>query len=415
MSQAKPQWHGVLLVAGGAVGAGMFALPMVSAGAWLLWSVVGLVAIWLMTYLAASVFSKITIALVNSTQNSLDEHSSFSSIISHVLGGHWARLNNTSIIFIMMILMYAYTTAGASILTVSGQYVGLDLSSEYRPWLSTGVATIIGLIVWLGVSWVSRITLWLMVVMAIVFVAASIGIYPLVDFDAINQPLFVEPVEKFALSLGALPVYATAFACAGLIPSLVRHYQSDSSKVLRSLFLGTFLAFAIYLVWLVLTLGSIGRDGFVEVISTGGNIGELVSALVAKGMDPNIEARLTLFSHIAILTSFLSVGVGLLHFIQDRLKLGESAKHRFVAALICFAPPALMSFFLPYGFVHAIGFAGLFVAFSFFVIPGVVAFKVADVHPDICTDKTKLSIIVCGVIIFALKLGLIFSILPSFP
>lgn len=33
MSAKKPLWHGVLLVAGGAIGAGMFALPMVSAGA----------------------------------------------------------------------------------------------------------------------------------------------------------------------------------------------------------------------------------------------------------------------------------------------------------------------------------------------------------------------------------------------
>jgi len=30
----KPIWHGVMLVAGGAIGAGMFALPLVASGTW---------------------------------------------------------------------------------------------------------------------------------------------------------------------------------------------------------------------------------------------------------------------------------------------------------------------------------------------------------------------------------------------
>ena len=57
----KPVWHGVALVAGGAIGAGMFALPMVSAGMWFSWSAVGLFITWALTYIAALLLAEVNL------------------------------------------------------------------------------------------------------------------------------------------------------------------------------------------------------------------------------------------------------------------------------------------------------------------------------------------------------------------
>ena len=409
MSTEKPLWHGVLLVAGGAVGAGMFALPTVSAGAWMLLSVAGLLLVWLMTYWAASLLTKVNLALVSQGQGGLGHNSSFGSLVLAVLGPRWAAVNNVSIVFIMMILMYAYISAGASIISYSLQSIGFEVSPDARNWLSLGFAAVVALIVWLGTSIVSRVTLVLMVAMALTFGVATAGILPSVDLSTLTSP-----TNTFPYLLGALPAYVTAFACAGLVPSLVRHYAAQPKRVSQSILWGTILVLAVYLFWLLVTLGSIGREGFIEVIAAGGNIGDLVAALVNTGANPTLQARLNVFSHCAIITSFLSVGLGLFHFTQDKLALGNDASQRLIAVACCFVPPALGSFFLPYGFVHAIGYAGFFVAFSFFILPGVMALTIKTNYRLAISKLMPYVVIVFGLLVLVLKSALVLSWLPSF-
>lgn len=409
MKDNKPLWQGILLVAGGAIGAGIFALPIVSAGAWMMWSALGFVTVWAMTYIAASLFAKINLAIVSDSSNPLDFQSSFSSLVSHVLGAKWAALNNLSIVFIMMILMYAYTSAGASIISYSFESLGISAASDKRAWLSLGFAALIGLIIWIGTTFVSQIILALMVAMAITFTIATFGVLP-----SVNLKQLIEPLDTHHYLLGALPVYLTAFACGGLIPSLVRHYQSQQKKVFQSLFWGTFLALVVYLFWLTVTLGSVGREGFVAVIQDGGNLADLVKALVSVGADSSLQARLSLFSHCAIITSYLSVGIGLLQFMQDRLALSNSARHRLVALMCCFMPPALASFFLPYGFVYAISYAGIFVAFSFFIIPATMATVMNRTQALSNFKYVPFGVLTFGVLIIVLKIAFVFSLLPRF-
>jgi tryptophan-specific transport protein len=100
--------------------------------------------------------------------------------------------------------------------------------------------------------------------------------------------------------------------------------------------------------------------------------------------------------------------------MQDRLSLNNSSSHRFIAAACCFVPPAVASFFLPYGFVHAISYAGLFVAFSFFILPGVMAIKMSKKTHLVNNRYTPYVVIVFGIIIIILKVALTFSLLPVF-
>lgn len=412
MSIKKPLWHGVLLVAGGAVGAGMFALPTVSAGAWMLWSVIGFLLVWLMTYMAATLLANVNLALVSQKQqkqNDLGYNSSFGSLVQRVLGPRWAAVNNISIVFIMMILMYAYISAGASIVSYSLQSIGFDVYPNARKWLSLGFAALVAVIVWLGTSIVSQVILVLMVAMALTFGVASAGILP-----SVNLASLTSPTNTFPYLLGALPVYVTAFACAGLVPSLVRHYATQPKRVNQSILWGTLLALAVYLFWLMLTLGSVGRDGLIEVLAAGGNIGNLVNALVNSGASGSLQARLNLFSHCAIITSFLSIGLGLFHFTQDKLALGNTASQRLIAVACCFLPPALGSFFLPYGFVNTIGYAGFFVAFSFFILPGIMALAIKSEYRLVTPKFIPYMVILFGLLVAGLKGALVLFWLPTF-
>lgn len=405
----KPLWHGVFLVAGGAIGAGMFALPIISAGAWTIWASIGLILVWLATYLAASTLAKINIALASNATIDLDYQSSFSSLVKQTLGVGWERINNLSILFIMMILMYAYSTAGGNIISYTIENAGYNISQVLRQSLTLIFASIIGLIVWLGTSIVSRIVLILMIAMATTFGLASLGISSHVDTDK----LFVS-VNTVQYILVTLPVFVTAFACAGLVPSLVLHYQSKPKDVHKCLYWGTSVALFVYLFWIVITFGSVGREGFRQVISDGGNIANLSAALIRSGAAMDVESRLTLFSHFAVISSFLAVAVGLVHFVQDKLSLNQTSLQRLTATAICFLPPAMASFFYPYGFVQAIGLAGLFVAFSFFVIPSMMALKVVS-RNLLAIPLYHICIVMgFGLLVFILKCTSLFGVLPHY-
>ena len=129
-----------------------------------------------MTYVAAVTLSKINLVLVTGPSAPLPVETSFSHIIEHILGTKFKLLNNISIVFIMMILMYAYTTAGARIISHVTDLAGLHLADDYRAIVSVSFAAIIALVVVMGTSLVSRVSLLFVLCMLVLFALAAFEI-----------------------------------------------------------------------------------------------------------------------------------------------------------------------------------------------------------------------------------------------
>lgn len=362
----KPIRHGVVLVAGGAIGGGMFALPIVAAGGGYVWAAMALCLVWFFTYQASLMLLKVNLAFAVGA--------SFSSIVVGILGPGWARINNLCIAFIMFILMYAYTTAGASILSHSLKGIGssVEFLSEpaSRQTLSLVFTAFIALLIWAGSTSVSRISTLFLIVMVLLLVVVLFDLSSLLNWQNLAPEL-----EYLPFTANAIPVFVTALACGGLVPTLVKHYEADATKIRQCLLYGTILSLAVYLLWLLFTLGAVSREAYLAIITAGGNTGDLVSGLVSAGATDTLNRSLTVFSHLAIITSFLSVGLGLFDFVLDRFKLNDIFGGRSIAALICFLPPAILSYFYPYGFISAIAYAGLAVSFSFFVLPALMLMR----------------------------------------
>jgi len=124
---------------------------------------------------------------------------------------------------------------------------------------------------------------------------------------------------------------------------------------------------------------------------------ELLAALKAVSEKEQLLAVLTGFSHLAVITSFLSVALGLVHFIQDRLSLSTNLKGRGLATLIAFSPPMIASLVAPYGFVQAISYAGFFVAISFFIVPACLYIK----HDKL--NFAAITVLLAGVLVILFK------------
>ena len=128
-----------------------------------------------------------------------------------------------------------------------------------------------------------------------------------------------------------------------------------------------------------------------------------------------IAGAVKLFSTLALVTSFLGVGLGLLECIEDLLKRSFNiSAGRISLGLMTFIPPLVFALFYPEGFILALGYAGQMFAFYAVVLPVSLVWKARRAHSNLPYkvwggNLTLIIVLVLGVIItsipFAIRAG----------
>ncbi|MGP2408867.1 tryptophan permease [Yersinia sp. 2553 StPb PI] len=351
---------GAMIVAGTAVGAGMFSIPIVTAGVWFSGSVILLIYTW-----ACMLISGLMILEANLNYPA---GASFHTMVQDLLGKIWSSINGLSITFVLYILTYAYISAGGSIISHTLQnVVGIG---------QTGAGFIfvllVAFIVWLSTRAVDRLSTILIGGMVITFVM-SVGDM----FSHVQSAILFNQTDSSAhylpYALAALPYLLTSFGYHGNVPGLVKYYHKDSKAVVRSLLYGTLIALIIYVLWQYAIQGNIARDAFKQVIADGGNIGSLLKQMDTISTSQATSQLLNAFSYMALASSFLGVSLGLFDYIADFFKFSDTRNGRTKSALITFVPPTLGALLFPNGFLYAIGFAGLAATIWAVIVPALMA------------------------------------------
>lgn len=350
---------GTAIISGTAIGAGMFSLPVVSAGMGFPWSLI---------FLALTGFFMLHSALLILESNlNYPPGASFDTFIGQTLGPRWNLLNNLTLVFVLYILCYAFISGG-------GSSVAETLRSVFAFELSPRVsglffASAIAVIVWVGTGTVSRITTLIIAGMVASF---ALSISQLIAGITPTLLLDVKP-NYLVYSFAALPVYLAAFGFHGNVPSLVKFYGKDPARVSKCLIYGTLLSLVVYSVWQAVTLGQIPRDEFTRIIARGGNIGHMVAAVSSHHKTGMVLGLLNTFANLAVISSFLGGSLGLFDFIADKFRFSDDHLGRLKSAAITFVPPTTASMFFPNGFIIAIGYAGLAATIFAIVIPATAA------------------------------------------
>lgn len=351
---------GTMIVAGTAVGAGMFSIPIVTAGVWFSGAVLLLAYTWVCMFISGLMILEVNL--------NYPTGASFHTMVGDLLGKVWSAINGLSIIFVLYILTYAYISAGGSITSHT-----LEKIADVNQTEATLIfALIVTFIVWLSTRAVDRLSTILIIGMIVSFVFSvsdmftHVQIKVLFDQDDNNA-------RYLPYALAALPYLLTSFGYHGNVPGLVKYYQKDSRAVVSCLLYGTLIALIIYLLWQFVIQGNITRDVFKQIISEGGNIGSLL-----KNMDTICDSRLTnqllnAFSYMALTSSFLGVSLGLFDYIADFFKFSDEKSGRAKTALLTFFPPTLGALCFPNGFLYAIGFAGLAATIWAVIVPALMA------------------------------------------
>ena len=371
---SKSLLGGAMIIAGTAVGAGMFSLPVVGAGMWFGYSLMMMVGVWFCMLVSG--------LMLLETNLHFEPGASFDTLTKATLGQFWRIVNGLSIAFVLYILTYAYISGGGSVVNHSLEGLGVNLPQSVAGLVFAGV---LATIVIISTKAVDRITTIMLGGMIITFFLAVGNL--LLDVESVK--LFSPDGENKYLPymLAALPFGLVSFGYHGNVPSLVKYYGKDHRTIIKAIVIGTGIALVIYTCWLVATMGNISRTGFIGIIEQGGNMGVLVNALSGVITSDWLTTMLTLFANLAVASSFLGVTLGLFDYLADLFGFDESRSGRFKTAAVTFLPPTVLGLLFPNGFLIAIGFAALAATIWAAIVPAMMAYKVRVMYPDSTSYK----------------------------
>ncbi|WP_299729907.1 aromatic amino acid transport family protein [uncultured Endozoicomonas sp.] len=351
-----------VIVAGTAVGAGMFSLPVATSGLWFGYSMLFMVFSWYCMYSAALYLLEANLRFPLGA--------SFDTIAQGTIGNLGRVINGASVAFLCYILTYAYISGGSSIISYSLESV--EWVSLSPPAASFVFALILSVIVMMGTRAVDRVSTVLMGGMLITFLWSVSGLIgnASVDYLMVDLPFF----DVVPYSMGALGFFTVSFGMQTAVPSITRYLDKDAAKVKKALLSGSLLALIFYTLWQYSFFGNLSRDAFPAIIAAGGNIGSMLEALAETGLHISISTVLQWFANMAVASSFLGVSLCLFDYIADLFGFDNSFTGRLKTAAITFVPPTVLGMFLPDGFITAIGFAGLVLVVFCIISPVVMAY-----------------------------------------
>jgi tryptophan-specific transport protein len=410
---SPPLFHGVVLVTSATIGAGIFSLPIVSAGMWFGWTAACLFAIWLLSYLGALLLLEATLVYPRGA--------SFYTIVNGILGAKWNLATSIGMAFLMYILIYAYISAGGNIINHTFASITGGESPISQNVSSVLFAAFFATLIWFGATLVSRLCTVLMIGMAVSYLLFNSGLVLHVEiFKLFNTQVQGESYSQYIWA--ALPYFLTSFGFAGLVPSLVKYYGPEPKTVHRCMLYGTLITLGLYLIWILVAFGTLSRDSWVPVIAAGGNIADLIVGFqgVTEAHSQNMSLLLNLFSNFAVTSSISAVGLVMFDYITDAFGFDDDATGRLKSLLIAFGPPALVCLFFPHGFIVAIGYAGLVMIFGYFLVPARLVLKLRSDQLETQFRVWGGSPLVYGVLAFSLLIGVfevmsMFDALPVYP
>lgn len=405
---------GAMIIAGGTIGAGMLANPTSTAGVWFLGSVAILVYTW---------FCMTSSGLMLLEANlHYPTGASFDTIVKDLLGKGWNMLNGLSVAFVLYILTYAYITSGGGITESMLNHLFSSEQNIVEIGRSTGsllFCVLLGAIVWMSTKAVDRFSTILTIGMVIAFFLSVTGLISSVKSEVLFNKIAQGEQQYLPYILTALPVCLVSFGFHQNVPSLAKYYERDGIRVMKSVFIGTITALVIYLLWQLAVQGNLPRSEFAPVIEKNGDIAVLLGALSRYIQTDYIAVILNFFAYLAISTSFLGVTLGLFDYIADLFKFDDSMGGRTKTMLITFLPPLILSLAFPFGFVIAIGYAGLAATIWAVIVPALLAkacrVKFPQAHYKVYGGNLMIYfVILFGVLNIVAQLAMQFGWLPEF-
>ncbi|KAK1867025.1 hypothetical protein I4F81_009535 [Pyropia yezoensis] len=397
------------LVTGTTVGAGVLAMPAVTASSGWLPSSAALVGVWAVAAAEALLLAEVAV----NTQCALGRPTAVSilSMARATLGDRGAAVTSGAYVLKYAAVLVAYVAQGGTIVaetTARLPWGGLPTWAA-----GPAFAASMGAFLWAAPdALVAMVNNWL--------VAATVALFAgLVFFTAGDfQPAALLTERHWASVIpDALPVLLVSLTYHNTIPYLCSYLEGDRTKIRAAVVGGSALPLAMFLLWNAVILGS--GDVQAAVAAAGAAAAATAAALASGGaeaagatasaasaaaaaasaappplFDPvawlrnggnTTGALVSGFSLLAIITSVVGNVTGLVDFVNDGflssrlLSNAQVRRYSWAAYLVTLVPPTVIAVVSPDAFFWALDLAGIYgVSVLFGVLPCAMAWRLRD-------------------------------------
>ena len=390
------------IVAGTALGAGMLAMPLATAGIGFTTALLLLLGLWI-------IMSYTALLLVEAYQYN-DSKMGLSSLAFKYLGRSGRLIISVALPFLLCSLIAAYLAGGGEIISESlNSLLGWQLPDYVGVLLFAGMG---GSAVCFGTHSVDLINRFLFA--SKIFFLATILILLLPHVHQVN--LLSMPVKQ-AVLLSAIPIVFTSFGFHGSVPSIVSYMQGDTTKLRKIFVIGSAIPLLVYIFWQLATLGTIEPDNFMGILADKSGLNGLLAAVNAVVGTTQVEMAVRLFAALALATSFLGVALGLFDFLADFFKLKNTVNGRLQTGFMTFMPPLLFALFYPKGFIFALGFAAIALSVLSLLLPALLVRQTRKQHSGgyrvLGGQLALFMVFFLGVAIIVIQLAIVSGGLPN--
>ncbi|MCB1118872.1 MAG: tyrosine transporter [Chlamydiia bacterium] len=331
-------WGGILLLAGCCIGAGMLGLPIVTAQAGFIPTVVFFILAWLFMVLTGLILTEVNLWCGAGTN--------LISMSKKTLGsvGEWVTIG--LFVFLFDSILVGYISGG-------GEIIAGALGGTIPLWLGGLILIVLfGSFVYAGTYYSDLCNRWLMVGLAIsYFLLVWFGVQE-VNGEALMK-------RDWSKAWFILPPMVISFGYHNLVPTLTAYFGADRQRLRLAVVVGALLPLIIYLLWEAVILGILPSEQ--GVLQQALDHGEMVTHVLKQGVGRSGVANLAeAFAFFAIVTSFLGVSLSFVDFLADGLNVKRTPKGNFLLSALVMVPPYVIAYTYPGLFYRALNYAGGF-------------------------------------------------------
>ena len=326
------------LVVGNLIGAGILALP-ISLG--LVGTIPSFFAILL--YTSMMLFTANVLAKEAGDAKSLNFD--YPSLYEKYLGkiGKWIAIVTNAIILYGVLIAYisGATQIVANVFNISGNTVLIAI----------GISIVFVILTIMDLSIIHKYNTVLIVGLFFAFLGLIFLSYPHINSENLSHQNW----KYFGLTI---PLVVTAAHFHNIIPTLCNNLNWDIKALKKSMLLGMIIATIMNIAWTLCGMGCLNQTGENSLISA------YVNNLPATVPMSNIlnstlfTILAIIFSLVAITTSFLANGLGLMSFVKDLLFNSFKIDKSYLVKLITFVPPVAVAIVWPEVFIKALNVVG---------------------------------------------------------
>ncbi len=362
----------IFIVAGTTIGAGMLAIPILSLNLGFLVSCVLLTVMWLITAFSACLM----VDLIKQQEQVV----SLAQIAETVFGRYGKLVALLSLFSLHFSLLAAYTAGGASVLKLMFPNMPLSIIQIVF------VAIFGGLISYqyTATDYANRV---FFILKLILFVFVVCMLLPRVSLTNFYD-------ENLSINLQGATVFFTSFGFHGSIPVLMQYMSNQSTARLKVCFwLGSFIPLMVYLTWEACTLGTLTPEQKAGIITHSSDLGFFAQQLAPKHQESFFSLLLKGFTLLAIITSFIGVGMGHFQLVQEQVKF--TARKSIIVTLV-FGLPLLICIFYPKVFMTALETAGISLCLIAILLPALISWRLNRHAKIILLGLISFSLIIIG-------------------